>query len=200
MHRAAWIVPVLFVLAMPAAAQGPSVVESWISPSLDRGAFRKLVVIGITDDDEIRRHFEDRFVSHLRGHGYEGVRSYELVPDLQNVEDRERVLNAVMEQRIDGAISIRVVPLDDLTEEQWAQAWTESMSHDSNLRMLIEQTLPVQPSKARRFGVEIAVWDTQNRYRVWAGRTAAWKRKKLREGAGDFIQFTLAEMKDAGLL
>ncbi len=33
--------------------------------------------------------------------------------------------------------------------------------------MLLEETLPVKPSKARRFGLEIAVWETENRYRVW---------------------------------
>ena len=105
-----------------------------------------------------------------------------------------------MEQKIDGAISVRVVALQKGEEDAWHRAWAEGTEREDNLRMLIEETLPVESRKAPLFGVEIAVWDIENRYRVWSGRSDGHKKKQLQEGAGDFIRYTLDALKDAALL
>jgi hypothetical protein len=177
----------------------PSIRESWLSPNY-KGEFHKMIVIGISDDKAVRNHFEDKFVSHLRGKGIEGVTSHSLVADLQKIENRNQILDKIMEQEIDGAISVRVVPLKKGTEEAWHRAWAEGTEREDTLRMLIEETLPVEPSKAKLFGVEIAVWETKNSYRVWSGRSNGHKKKQLQEGAGDFIGYTLDALKDAALV
>ncbi len=186
-----------FVMAADKAP--PAVEESWVTSSF-KGQFRNLVVIGITDDQEVRHHFEDKFVSHLRGNGIDGVPSHSLVADLQKIESRDRILDKIMEQKIDGAISVRLVPLEKGGDEAWQRAWAESVHQDANLRTLIEETLPVEPTEAKRFGLELAVWETSNRYRVWAGRSNGYKIKELRKSAGDFIGYTVDALKDAGLL
>ena len=201
MRRRTAIVSAVILCAFATGADKapPSIMESWLSPSY-RGEFRNLIVIGISDDQEVRHHFEDKFVSHLRGHGIDGVTSHSLVADLQEIENRNQILDRIMEQKIDAAISVRVVPLEKDGEEAWQRVWAEATGRDDNLRMLIEETLPVEPTKAPRYGLEIAVWETNNRYRVWAGRTDGHKLKQLRAGAGDFIKYTLDALKDAGLL
>jgi hypothetical protein len=200
MHRrttACWIALVL-VFAV-GAAKAPSVVESWLGPA-DSSEYKNFIVIGITDDQEIRHHFEDKFVSHLRGHGVKAVTSHSLVPDLEKIENRNAILNQIMEKRVDAAISVRLIPLDKSDKVQWADGWAAGMDEDTNLRLLIEETLPVQPTEASRFGLEIAVWETEHRYRVWAGRTDGLKKKQLAEGAGDFVEYTIQALSDAGLL
>ena len=201
MRRLTAIVSVLILCAVATGADKPppSIVESWLSSSY-KGEFQNLIVIGISDDQEVRRHFENKFVSHLRGKGIDGVTSHSLVPDLQRIENRDQILDRIKKKRIDGAISVRVVALEKGGDEAWHRAWAEGTERDDNLRMLIEETLPVEPSKARRFGLEIAVWETENRYRVWSGRSDGHKLKQLRKGAGDFIGYTVNALKDAGLL
>ena len=109
--RAAFVLVFLLLATVTGAAKpAPSIVESWLSQAHTR-EFRKLVVIGITDDQETRHHFEDKFVSHLRGRGIEAATSHSLVADLQRIEDRNAVLDRIMEQRIDAAISVRLIPL-----------------------------------------------------------------------------------------
>ena len=190
---------ILCSIAIGAGKAPPLIVESWLSPSHE-GEFHKLIVIGISDDQEVRRHFENKFVSHLRGNGIDGVTSHSLVADLQKIENRDQIVDKIMEQKIDGAISVRVVALQKGEEDAWHRAWAEGTEREDNLRMLIEETLPVEPSKARLFGVEIAVWDIEDRYRVWSGRSNGHKKKQLQEGAGDFIRYTLDALKDAALL
>jgi len=198
-RRSAIIAALILVAAAGAAKQPPSIVASWLSPSY-KGEFRKLMVIGITDDQQVRHHFEDKFVSHLRGKGIDGVTSHSLVADLQKIENRDQILDRIMEQEIDGAISVRVVPLKKGEDDAWHRAWAEGTERDDNLRMLIEETLPVEPTKAPRFGLEIAVWETKNRHRVWSGRSDGHKLKQLQEGAGNFIGYTVDALKDAGVL
>jgi len=190
---------VLCAFATAADKAPPAVEESWLTSSY-KGVFRNLIVIGISDDQEVRHHFEDKFVSHLRGNGIDGVTSHSLVADLQKLENRDQILDKIMEQKIDGAISVRLVPLEKGGDESWHGAWAESVNSDANLRTLIEETLPVEPTQEKRFGLEIAVWETENRYRVWAGRSNGHKMKELQEGAGDFIEYTVDALKDAGLL
>ena len=201
MRRSTAIISALILcsVATGAGKPPPSIVDSWRSPGF-KGEFHKLVVIGITDDQDVRHHFEDKFVSHLRGHGIDGVTSHSLVADLQQIENRNQILDRIMEQEIDGAISVRLVPLKRGGDDAWQRAWAEGREQDANLRMLIEETLPAEPTKASRFGLEIAVWETENGHRVWAGRTDGHKLKQLQKSAGDFIQYTLGALKDAGLL
>ena len=201
MRRRTAIVSALILcsVAIGADKAPPSIMESWLSPSYE-GEFHKMIVIGISDDEVVRHHFEDKFVSHLRGKGLEGVTSHSLVEDLQKIESRDQILDKIMEQEIDGAISVRVVPLEKGNEEAWHRAWAEGTEREDNLRMLIEETLPVEPTKAKLFGVEIAVWETKNRYRVWSGRSNGHKMKELQEGAGAFIGYTVDALKDAALV
>ena len=74
------------------------------------------------------------------------------------------------------------------------------MEQEYNMRMLIEKSLPVQREGISRYGLDITVWETENRNRVWAGRTDGHKVKHLKESASDFIGYALAALKDAGLL
>jgi hypothetical protein len=201
MRRRTAIISALILCSVATGAGNapPVIMESWLNPSYE-GEFYKMIVIGISDDKAVRHHFEDKFVSHLRGKGIEGVTSHSLVEDLQKIENRDQILDKIMEQKIDSAISVRVVPLEKGNEEAWHRAWAEGTESEGTLRMLIEETLPVEPSKAKFYGVEIAVWETKNSYRVWSGRSNGHKKKELQEGAGAFIGYTVDALKDAALV
>ena len=42
--------------------------------------------------------------------------------------------------------------------------------------------------------------ETASRDRIWAARTDTYKRKELRNGAGEFVQFVMQALKIAELL
>ncbi len=52
----------------------------------------------------------------------------------------------------------------------------------------------------RWYGVEVALWDTQARSRIWAARTNAYTRKQLKKAGGEFVQLVMGALKIAGLL
>ena len=179
-------------------AASPRIADQRLDESYGAGEFRKLIVVAITDDFQVRKNFENKFVSHLRGRGIGGVTSYSLVPDLTAEEDDERLIREIREQGIDGAITVRLVALrDEMTEEAWIAAWTEA---DGDLRELINQSLPVSTVRAKRYGVEAALWEAENWERIWAGRSDPTKAKPLRKHSGEFVQSVMNVLTNRMLL
>jgi hypothetical protein len=198
-----WIVPLVAsaLLVLPAlTAKQHRLVDKWTNPELERRPFAKIVVVAITDDAEIRKHFENKFVSHLRGRRVEASVSYRVAPDLTAPPSRGQVLEFIAEEGVDAAISVRVVPLKDRSEAEWGAAWRDALDGGGTLRQLVEASLPVPETKARSYGVEAALWDTDRRQRVWSGRTNPYTRKQLRKGGGTFVQFVIDALKMEGLL
>jgi hypothetical protein len=183
-------------------AKEHKLVDRWKDPEFQTRQFKKLLIIAITDDVEARKVFENRFVSHLRGKGIEGVTSYSIVADLTKVDElkREEILAVLEERGVDGAISVRVVPLKKTSEEEWGTAWKEEVQGDGTLRQLIEATLPLSGEKSKKYGVEAALWGGDGRGRIWGGRTNPYTRDEMKKGAADFVQFVMYALDLVDLL
>ena len=193
--------PLLLLLGLGVGAAEHRLVETWID--LDRGAvqFRKLIVVGISADRETRNRFEDKFVTRLRVRDYEAVTSYSLVSDLAVVENRQSLIDSIDEERIDGAISVRVTRLEGSDkEDEWSARWNNSLDAGTTLRTMIDESLPQTGEKAPRLGVEVALWDTRTQTCIWAGRTGTYKLKALQKGAGDIVAVIIDELERAKLL
>jgi len=190
----------LSLLLLGAASKG-RIVDQRLAKGVEFKEFKKLIVVGITEDIRARKIFENKFVSNLRGRGIGAVTSYSLVPDLMAHEDEESIIDEIHALGIDGAITVRLVPLvKPLTREDWIARWVEASEKDGDLRDLIDYSLPVAQTKASSFGVEAALWETENWDRVWAGRIDPASRKTLRKKSGDFVQSIMDVLTNRGLL
>ncbi|MCP3979649.1 MAG: hypothetical protein GY716_10010 [bacterium] len=195
-----WLLATMLIAAGVADSATYYLAEKWIDPEFEKREVAKLLAVGITDDEEVRHRFEDKLVSHLRGRGLEGETSYSMVPELQHVDNRQELLTHILDERIDAVISVRVVALKGKTAEaEWSAAWKAELAEQRTLRQLIEETLPIERSKAKKYGAEIAVWGLSERRCVWAGRTETMTRKQLQEGAGTIVQHAMDALKQAAL-
>jgi hypothetical protein len=158
---------------------------------------QKILVVAIAEDPEVRNRFEDKFVSHLKGRDVGATASHSIVPSLTALEDREKVLGAIEAAGVDGVMTVRAVPLDKLDEEGWVEQWRDWLSAEATVRQLIETSLPVPPKKAKRYGIEFALWGTTPGRRLWAARTGTCMRKDLEAGVADLLQLAIDGLKDA---
>ena len=190
------------VVALPATGDKEEhrLVDEWTHPDFESRRFEKLLIIGIADLTEERKQFENKFVSHLRGQNKDGMTSYSIVPRLDRVEDRFAILETLKAEGVDGAITVRLVPLDDRSEEEWAAGWSEWTGSAPRVRGLIEETLPVPEKKAKRYGVEVALWSSPEWGLVWAARSDSYKRGQLEGAAAPFVRLTMAALREASLL
>jgi hypothetical protein len=157
----------------------------------------KLFVVAIADDRKVRNRFEDKFVTHLRGRGIGGVASHTLVPSLSEPGDRTQLLAALEQQGVDGVMTVRAVPLDAVTEAAWVATWTSWLDTDTTVRQLVEQTLPLPPKRAKRYGIEFTLWGGSPGRRLWVGRSGTCSRKDLEDGVGDLLQLAIAGLKES---
>ena len=95
----------------------PLLADTWIDNDYERVGFKKVLILGITDQDETRRHFEDKFVSHVRARGLGSVRSISLARDLTSPEASETVVQGIEANDIDCAITVRAVGLTEGNED-----------------------------------------------------------------------------------
>ena len=189
------------VLLLCGAGAAPSrLQESWLA--LDRGPaqFRKVSVVGISADRQIRHRFEDLFITRLRVQDFEAVTSYSLVPDLVKVENRQVLIDQILEQRIQGVISVRVVDLKGTDDDAWSSAWNDGLEAGTTLRQVIDATLEQDNSKASKLGLEVALWDAQTWKCLWAGRSGPHKRKSLRKNTGAYVRLIMSELDRANML
>ncbi len=196
------IVWMALAVVVPGTARGDEhrLVEEWRDPQFEQRLFRKVLIIAISDVAETRHLFEDKFLTHLRGKKVDGVPSNEIVPQLDRPQERAAIIAALEEEGVDGAITVRLVPLDEIKEEGWAKEWRGQAGPDIRVRDLIEQTLPLPEKRAKHYGVEVAMWDSTDWQMIWAARTDSYKRRELSDEAASFVQFTMFALWDARLL
>lgn len=173
-----------------------SIEDRWSNPDYERREFTRFVVVGISADNAVRKNFENKFVSFLRGKDAEGVPSYTLAPNLAHPPSRDYLLGQIEEMKIEAALSVRVVPLAGKTgESDWAAAWSEQVAGDQGLRELVQATLPLAGTKASKFGVEVTLWDARDSTRVWGIRTGSYSRKQLQKNTGEFVLMVMRALK-----
>lgn len=192
------LVVVLAALSVSVILAGDVVIVDDSTQPWKSRRFEKLLVIGITDDQAVRHRFEDKFVSQLRGHGIEGVTSYSLVADLGNVDDPAAVAGRLMEQGVDGAITVRLCRFTGKESSEWTETWVEEITKETTLRQLVESSLPVRREGGGGYGVDVALWEGRGWERIWVGRTEVHPIKKLRKGATTFVQSVIVTLKDRG--
>jgi hypothetical protein len=194
---------VVFALALALSAAGGAVGGDKFSLEESRSigdpALRpkKIMVVAIADDPQLRNRFEDKFVSHLRGRGIGATASHSIVPSLTKMEDREKVLAAIKKEGVDGVMTVRAVGLDETGTERWVADWKTWLASDSTVRQLIERTLPLPQKRAKLYGIEFALWGSDPGRRLWAARTGTCTRNDLESGVTDLLKLAIDALKEA---
>ncbi len=197
--RVGWVTA-LSITLLAAPVFGYGLTEHWRDPSFEGGDFARLLVVGITTDNEVRHRFEDKLVTHLRAR-HQALTSYTFVPDLGKIGSPGEIAQQLAERDVAAILMVRLVPIaSDEAFADWTGAWLESRRTETTARASLEQALTSARTEAPRYAVEVELWDTTTRRRVWSGRTDAYKRKAWRDGASEMVQSVIATLRDDQLL
>jgi hypothetical protein len=105
----------LAVLLLALAAAGCAstrVIHQWSNPDFaSPPRFKKLMVIGISQQQSIRRSFEDEFVTRLKAAGVDAVPGYRFITEEGPVEE-PRLREAVAQAGADATLVTRLVRME----------------------------------------------------------------------------------------
>ncbi len=115
--RGRFLLPALLLIVCGCAAS--PIISQWSNPAYSEGRggspFRRVLVIGVSEQTAIRRNFEDRFVAALVEAGIDAVPSYRLFPESGKIAEA-RLKEAVEASRSDAAIITRLTHVERRTE------------------------------------------------------------------------------------
>jgi len=69
------------------ACSATTMVTSWKAPGASKATVKKVLVLGVSNTDSLRRTYEDDFASELSKLGYLAVASYNWVPDASKIDE-----------------------------------------------------------------------------------------------------------------
>jgi hypothetical protein len=106
---------VLMMGPVLAGCASTQLVNQWSNPAYTAPSFRKVMVIGITKQDRIRRNFEDQFADLLRAAGVDATPSYPYLRQDGPVAEAA-LKRAVNEAGADAVLVTRLVRIQKETE------------------------------------------------------------------------------------
>jgi len=93
---------------MLACAAKTQMVTSWAAPGANKQSVKRVLVLGISQDDSIRRTFEDDFVGKFLSLGYYAIPGYKWVPDASKF-DKDALAARIKQEGITNVLVTRLV-------------------------------------------------------------------------------------------
>lgn len=101
-----------------------SIPLSWRNPSYEATVFKKLLVIGVGENDGARRLFEDRFAEALANEGATAQASWGMLPKSDRLTEEE-IRGAIQGGNFDGVLITRLLSVDQ--DEEYVPGRTYSV-------------------------------------------------------------------------
>jgi hypothetical protein len=181
MSPKSWLV--VCVAALLTACAGPTMIGDWLNPGFQGPAFKKILVMGISPDSNVRRIFEDQFVAELQARNVDAMASYrQTQDDGQLGEDQIR---EIMRKTGAGAVVVtRVARVDRETVVNPGSTRVTTLGparnhwgdhrHDNFYGLYRSAWTTHMPPTVHEFDVytlETNLWSVDGNELVWSGTT-----------------------------
>src|SRR5262249_26052685 len=96
------------VASFTSCAASTQLTSSWADPTAVGHPYKKIVVVGVTNKDAVRREYEDAFVNELKSRGVDAMPSYSFA-GAEGKIDKDQAVAKLKEVGADGVILTRLV-------------------------------------------------------------------------------------------
>ena len=101
---------ILSLVCLLASCATTKVTEAWKDEQF-RGTIRKVAVLGVFQEPDTRKIFEDEFADRLRARGIEAVPGHKFIPDAE-MPDKDVVMGKIRKLGADTVVLTRVVDME----------------------------------------------------------------------------------------
>lgn len=198
----AWV-----LLASLAAAGGcgtKQLISQWSNPAYGASGFpfKRIMVIGATDQTSIRRNFEDELAAALKTAGVDAVQSYRYVPENGKVAEA-RLKEAVRKANADSVIMTRLLRVEQRTEVSpgyydpypafGLYGWYSSAWYGGFYTPPRVYSYPVYFS-------ETTLYDVEKDEVVWTGTIRTIDPENLDQAIDNYVETVVGALKDKNLV
>ena len=178
---------------------------SWRNPSFEDGGFSKLFVIGVGENDGVRRLFEDTFAKAIAQEGAAAQASWGLLPQSERLTE-EQVRSAIEGGDFDGVLVTRLLGVDE--DQEYVPPTTHAMPtttygpgyygyYGSSYTVVHE---PGYYKTNTNFRLETNLYAVATGELVWSGHTSTINPESLADVIDSMTAAVAAKLKSEGLI
>jgi hypothetical protein len=174
------------------------VTESWRDQKF-RGTVRKAVVIGVFEESDTRKIFEDEFADRLRARGVDAVASRKLVSDAE-LPDKDFVLRKIRDAGADTVFVTRLVSIEKEAHYIPGQAYVVPRYYDDYGTYYTQIYYPGRLVREGQAYAETNVYEIADQKLIWSGRSTTKLTKTRYEVIQAFVKAVLDALAEDKLI
>ena len=215
----------ILILSLAAACKKTptEIPVTWQNPAYSGGAFQNLFVIGVGENDETRRLFEDTFASVIAAQGGKAEASWSRLPQSQQLTEPQ-VRAAIEGGEFDGVLVTTLLGVDEKQEYVGPSGESATAANTSGAGYYPDGSMNVGSSpgtagyyqsynRSYQQTAEYGYYETKETYRlktelysvatgdlVWWGQSETTDPKNVSDVIGSMTDAMAKELKSKGLL
>jgi len=163
-----------------------------------KGRLDNVLVVGKPRIEENREDFEDHFSRALRRRGTDAIPSYELIPDMQDL-NRENVKNAAVKAQTGAVLATRVVGLDNteviVPPSTSVDIYTNARGGTVMMGPFIGGPSAKNVTIVR---LETGLFETQTGQMIWKASSKILNPDSVNEAINDFSKAIIRQLQEDG--
>lgn len=182
-----------------ASCANTKVIERWSDKAADK-SYQNLMVIGVSDSQQVRRIFEDHLVAELKDKNIRAMPSYNLINSKQII-NHDTVKNAVQDTEIDSVLVSYLVPVT--TELTQGDSPVITGYSDELVSYQISETMIFNRGQSRNdevFVIKNDLFDTKSGSITWSVKTKTVGPESIDVVITDTTTLLIEEMSNDGIL
>lgn len=196
LHPMLWIV----IATLIASCASTTLVSQWREDDYRGGPFGNILVIGISDQEGIRRTFEDVFTGKLRERGVAAIQGYRRFSSTGKADERT-LLEAVRDSAADAVLMTRVVGVD--TETRYTPGYMGIRPRPGFYGYYASAWAYYEPPRLEQYKIvilETNLWDMRTKSLVWSGTTRTFQPGEIHREAVEFAGVIIGALEQNGLI
>ena len=175
-------------------ASSMQLTDNWRNSTYTGPAYKKIMIVAMTKQDDVRQSIEDEFVKQLRSRGVEAAACHECIPDVDKVT-REELAKVSQGMGIEAYLIVRVLRVGTEVQSYQADSPSAMASSTGTDSMMNMQWFGPEPAMGKRSEVstlESRLYDGKTASIVWRSTVNAVNPSP---SAGQISKFVSLELK-----
>jgi len=163
-----------------------------------KGRLDNVLVVGKPRIEENREDFEDHFSRVLSRRGTDTIPSYEMIPDMQNL-NRENVKNAAVKAQAGAVLVTRVVGVDNTNVTMPGRTTTDTyIGPRGGTIMMGPYVQGPYVKNVTMVRVEIGLFETKTEKLIWHASSKIMNPDSVNEAIKDFSKAIIWQLREDG--
>jgi hypothetical protein len=202
--RYAWIPALALAGVVVVACAATRITSSWLDEAYTGGPLKRVLVVGISEKESVRKTFEDTFVAEMKTAGVDAAASYPLLPEIKE-GDADAIRSAARSLSVDRVLVTRLVAVEEKEvfnppvtapvprDYYYSYGWYYSTAFDSVNKAGYY-------SSQEFVKLESNLYDTNTEGLIWSAATETIDPEETAAAARELFQVLVADMKAKGLI